>query len=622
LVESKRGGALTLRFAALAALLVLGPARGEEQPPVRQILLLQSLDRGNMIVDRFTGNLRVDLDRHAERPVNVVQVVVGPTGFVGAPEQAIVDFIRAAYVDHPKPDLIVTVAGPAAVFARKHRAQLFPDSPLLFSAVDQRYLQDTPLGKNEAGVAVMNDFPGLIDDILQLLPETKQVFMVMGTGQIGRFWHQELNSQFARFRDRVSFVWSDEMALREILRRCASLPKHSAIFYLAFGTDAAGAAYADERVFADLHAVANAPLFTRHSVYFGSGVVGGKLMSIDDLGRRTADAALQLLNGASPGNIRVAPQLPGQPMFDWRELQRWNIPESRLPAGSVVRYRNPSVWLEYRGTILAAVGALVLQMLLIIGLLFERRARQRAEIDSRRSLALAADAARRGTMSALTHSILHEIIQPLSSMMHNAQALQMMVTAKRATPYTIGEILADIDAEGVRATQIIERYRSMLRSRQMQKKPVDLHDVVRESLALVAHDLRGRQILAKLVLSSNSCVVMGDQVLLQQVFLNLMINAMDAMAETPPPLRQITITSLLVGADVEVAVRDTGPGLPSDIVDTLFTPFVTTKSHGLGVGLTIVRTIVDAHGGSIEARNNNEGGATFTVILRAAQQRQ
>jgi signal transduction histidine kinase len=614
-----RQGLIGARCVALAGLLMLGPASGEAPPPLRQILLLQSYDRGNMILDHFTGNLRVDLDRRAGSPVNVVQVVVGPTGFVGASKQAIVDFIRSAYVDRLKPDLIVSIAGPAAVFARKYRRQLFPDTPLLFAAVDQRYLREAPLGGNETAVAAVNDFPRLVDDILQLLPQTRQVFMVMGSGEIGRFWHQELNEQFKRFHDRLTFVWSDDLSLPEILRRCASLPAHSAIFYFTFGTDASGAAYADERVLADLHATANAPLFAAHSVYLGSGVVGGRLMSIDDLSRRTADVAVRLLNAAPPGSIRVPPQAPGQPTFDWRELHRWGIPEIRLPSGSVVRYRNPSMWREYRGTVLSAAGALAIQALLIIGLLFERRARQRAEIDSRRNLALAADASRRETMSALAHSIAHELGAPLGSMMHNAEALQMMITAMGATPDTIGEILSDIQADGVRATQIIERHRAMLRSHQLQKKPIDLHAVVSESLALVAHDMRARQITVNVNLSSNPCVISGDQVLLQQVLVILVINAMDAMAEMPPARRHVTITSEVRATDVEVTVRDTGSGLPADIIGTLFTPLVTKKSHGLGIGLTIARSIVDAHGGTIEARNNPEGGATFTVTLRAAE---
>ena len=607
------------RYSALAGLLMLGLASAEPQPPVQQVLLLQSFNRGNMILDHFTSSFRVDLDHGAGRPVNVVQVTVGPTGFVGASEQSVVDFIRSTYAGHPAPDLIVTAAAPAAVFGRKYRQQLFPDTPLLFAAVDQRYLQEAPLGRNDTAVAVVNDFSRLVDDILQVLPETRQVFMVMGSGQVGRSWRGELDEQFKRFRDRLTFVWADDLSLAELLRRCASLPEHSAIFYFTFGTDAAGAAYADERVLAELHATANAPVFAAHSVYLGTGVVGGSMMSIDDLSRDTAGAAIEILNGASPGSVRVPPRAPGQPIFDWRELQRWGIAESRLPAGSVVRYRSPSPWREYRAVILSAAVALTIQALLIIGLLFERRARKRAEIDSRRNLALAADASRRATTSALAHSISHELSQPLTAMMHNAEALQMMIAAQRATPDTAREVLSDIEADGARATQIINRLRTMLRSHQLEKKPIDLRTVIKESLALVAYDQRTRQVAVTVDLSSNPCVSNGDEVLLQQVIVNLVMNAVDAMAELPPARRRITITSEVKGADVEISVSDTGPGLPADIISALFTPFVTTKSHGLGIGLTIARSIVGAHGGTIVALNNPEGGATFTVTLRAAE---
>ena len=357
-------------------------------------------------------------------------------------------------------------------------------------------------------------------------------------------------------------------------------------------------------------------MFASLSPMLGHGIVGGRLMSIDDLSRNTAEVATRILNGAPPGSIKVPPQQPSrQPIFDWRELQRWGIPESRLPAGSVVRYRRPSLWQEYKLIVLSAMGALVVQSLLIIGLLYQRRARQRAELDSRRNLALAADASRRQTMSALATSIAHEIGQPLSSMIHNAQALQMMITADRATPDTMGEILSDIRSQGVQATQIIDRHRTMLRSRQLDKEPIDLHAVISESLALVGHDMRARQIETTVHLSSNPCVISGDQVLLQQVLVNLVINAMDAMAETPPANRRVTIRTEVRAADVAVSVRDAGTGLPAHINGTLFTPFVTTKAHGLGIGLTIVRTIVDAHGGTIDARNNPDGGATFTVTL-------
>ena len=308
-------------------------------------------------------------------------------------------------------------------------------------------------------------------------------------------------------------------------------------------------------------------------------------MSIEDLSRSTADVAIRLLNGAPPRSITIPPQGAGLPTFDWRELQRWGIPESRLPPGSIVRYRAPSLWQEYRGTVLSAVGVLVVQSLLIVGLLYQRRARRRAEIESRRNLALAADANRRQTMSALTSSIAHELGQPLTAMINNAQAGRMMITANRATPETMCEILSDIESEGVQATQIIDRHRTMLRGHQLDTKPIDLHDVIHESLALVAHDMRTRQVEATVNLSSSPCIITGDQVLLQQVLVNLVMNAMDAMAETPPARRHVTISTEVRAADVEVSVRDNGTGLPAQINGTLFTPFVTTKAHGLGIGL-------------------------------------
>ena len=452
------------------------------------------LTAATSIVDQFTGGFRVELDQRTGEPVNVIQVVVGPTGFVGAPEQAIVDFIRSTFADRPKPDLIVTVAGPAAVFARQYRQQLFPDTPLLFAAVDERYLQDAPLGENETAVAVTNDFPELVDEILQLLPETRQVVMVMGSGSIGRFWRQELEGPFRRFDDRLTFVWSDELSFPELLLRVASLPDDSAIFYITFGTDAAGAAYADERVMAELHAAANAPLFAGHSVFLGAGVVGGRLMSIDDLSRRTADAAIGILNGAPPRRSEVLRRSSSQPIFDWRELQRWGIPESRLPPGSVVRYRGPNLWGEYRGTVLLAAGALAAQAFLIIWLLFERRARQRAEVDSRRNLR----ACRRRQSP-------RDDVRPDDLDWTRAHATAQFDDAQRSSAADDGDgQCCDAGRDQRDPVRYSDRWpprradhrapSSNAPQSSATRAPDRSSGVVTETLALVAHDMRARQI--------------------------------------------------------------------------------------------------------------------------------
>jgi signal transduction histidine kinase len=606
---------VVLAFAGLA---------GAAEPPVRQVLVLQSFDRGNRILDHFTTNLRVELDEQVGGPVNYIQVIVGPTGFVGAPERSVVEFIRSNFVDRPKPDLIISIAGPAAVFARKYREQLFPDTPLLFASIDRRYLGEAPLGANESAVPVVNDFPMVLDDVLQLRPQTRQVFMIIGSGSLVKFWRPRLEEQFRRFDHRLKFIWSDEMSLPEILRRCSTLPENSAIYYVAFGTDAAGAAYADDRVFAELHATANAPMFALHDVYLGAGIVGGRLMQIDELVRRTSRAAGEILNGASPANVAVPPLLPGPPVFDARELRRWDIPESRLPPGSIVEFRSPTLWTAYRGAVLAGTGALAIQALLIIALLFERRARRRAEIESRRTLGLASDVNRRETMSALTSSIAHELAQPLSAMIHNAEALQLMIDSQHAIPGDIRDVLSDIENDGILASEIIERHRTMLRSRQMQTRSIHLKTIVDDTLALVAHEMIARHVEVDTRLAGNSCLINADPVLLEQVFVNLVINAMDAMdakSTTSSTRRHITIASEVRGGTVQVSVHDSGPGFAADIAGRLFTPFVTTKPHGLGIGLAIARTIVEAHQGSINARNHPDGGAEFTVTLPIKRER-
>ena len=611
-----------LRCAALAGLLMLGPAWSETQPPVRQVLLLQSFDRGNMIVDHFTGNLRVDLDRNVGSPVNVVQVVVGPTGFVGASEQAMVDFIHSAYADRPKPVLIVSVAGPAAVFAHKYRRALFPDVPLLFTAVDQRYLQDAPLGENETAVAVASDFPRFVDEILQLLPQTGRVFMVMGSGQIGRFWHQELNQQFTRFRDRLTFVWSDEMSLPEILRSCANLPAHSAILYFTFGTDAAGAAYADERVLADLHATANAPLFAGHSVYMGSGIVGGRLMSVDDLARHTADSARRLLNGAPPGSIRVPPQVRDQPLFDWRELQRWGIPESRLPSGSVVRYRNLSVWQEYPRTILSAAGALAIQAFLIFALLYERGRRRNAEQVSRQQLAEVVRLNRLSTAGELSASIAHELRQPLSAILMNSEEADVILNSKTPNITELKAIVNDIKRDDRRASEVITRLGRLFRRIPNETQDVDLNDVVREVFGFLSWLAAARQITLSTSFAQPAPLVRGDAIQLQQVILNLLMNAMDAIRDAKS--RQRTIvgrTAVLDRRFAEVSIEDSGPGIPAGTEEEIFQPFFTTKESGMGMGLALVRTIVENYGGQIGAETREQGGAIirFTLPLLKAQ---
>jgi len=389
-----------IRLAALV-FLVASPVAAE----VHRVVVLQSRDRGSLTFDAFVGSFRADLERVSSEPVVFTQLVVNPTGFDDIPEQAVVDFLQSAFMHHPRPDLVMTIGGPAAAFTRKHRQQIFPEVPLLFASVDQRFLDEAPLTARETAVPVGSDMAGTVDDILQVFPHTSTVFMVMGTGPIGRFWHRELQRDFQRFNDRVTFIWSDDLTFAEILRRVAVLPSNAAVLYLTFGADGEGGAYSEDRVLADLHAAANAPLFGARGALLGHGIVGGRLTSADKLGRVTSEVAHRILKGASPGSIRTPIEKPGQPEFDARELRRWDVPESRLPAGSVVRFREAGLWERFRSIIIAGSSLVLAQAALIGALLVNRAKRRRAERSLREHVSTLSAA--RAALSNLSGRLLH-----------------------------------------------------------------------------------------------------------------------------------------------------------------------------------------------------------------------
>ncbi len=345
------------------------------------MVLLQSFDRGNLSLDRFTGVLRVEMERGND-PVAFTEFVVSPEGFDEVPERAIVEYLRAAFEGRPKPDLVITTGGPAAAFAQRHRTQLFPDSPVLYASVDHRFVRDGVLSDRETAVAVANDPKAIVAEILKLFPGTENVFVVIGTGALGRFWRSEVESASIAG---VRLIWPDGLSYAAMLERAATLPPRSAIYFHSFDVDAESATYSGQRVLADLHERVTTPIFGGQGAELGYGIVGGNLISTDDLGRETAEAALRILEGTSPALIRTPVREPGPHIYDWRELQRWGVAEARLPAGSIVRFREPGVWDRFKWVIIGGGTALAAQTVLITALLFNRIKRRRAEQSLRES---------------------------------------------------------------------------------------------------------------------------------------------------------------------------------------------------------------------------------------------
>jgi PAS domain S-box-containing protein len=222
-------------------------------------------------------------------------------------------------------------------------------------------------------------------------------------------------------------------------------------------------------------------------------------------------------------------------------------------------------------------------------------------------------------LGELTASIAHEVNQPLGAILSNADALEMLLESSSGRPEEIRTILSDIRREGLRASDVIRHVRSLVRGRSMEMRDLDVNGVAQEVLSLVNAECRRRGVAMRTDLESSLPAVRGDRVWLQQLLLNLMMNGLDAMSDQPAGERRLLLrTQRKSGPEVEVAVVDRGHGVPKDLLPRLFESFVTTREQGMGLGLSISRSIVEAHGGRIWAENNPGGGATMRFTLPAA----
>ncbi|HWB02855.1 MAG TPA: PAS domain S-box protein [Verrucomicrobiales bacterium] len=232
------------------------------------------------------------------------------------------------------------------------------------------------------------------------------------------------------------------------------------------------------------------------------------------------------------------------------------------------------------------------------------------------SLQDAAHMSRLAIMGELTATIAHEINQPLGAILTNAEAAEILLSQSSPPLKEIEHILADIRRDDVRAGQVIRRIRSLLRKKEIVLAPLDLNKVTREVLRLIAPETFRRGVAVQQELTSHPLLVQGDAIYLQQVILNLALNAMDAMDAIPMPQRRLKVsTSVRENGLAMLTVSDTGTGIPSETVPRIFESFFTTKPEGMGLGLGIARSIVEAHGGRITVGTGTEGGTHFHTFL-------
>ena len=512
--------------------------------------------------------------------------------------------------------VIVTVGAATLDLVLRWRTELWPGTPVVFSVVDEMdFKRLNPPSDVTGGIATV-PLASSIAAARAVVPDLNSIVFVGDTwGRQVVYQNWKLEMPDATRGLNVIDLTGSTMA--ETRKQVEALPKSSAIIYSAMYSDGQGTFYPPATAIGLIAEKANRPIVVAAETFLAPGGFGGFVLVPGLIGVNAAKTALRILNGESPSNIPVTVADAVKPIFNWRQMERWDVSESDLPSGSEIRFREPGIWNAYFWQAIALASAILAQAFLIAFLLYERKKRNNAEVQARSRLTELAHANRQATAGELSSTMAHELNQPLGSILTNTETAESILQSPSPDLNELKEILADIRLADLRAAEVINRMRSFLKRTPFELTDIDLNETVRGAFDFLSVQAAARNVALYLKPSSEPLKIKGDPVQLQQVVLNLIVNSMDAMS-TIPFGRTVIVRAQNGGSSATISVSDSGPGIPPEKLNEVFDPFFSTKKQGMGIGLSIARTIVQAHKGHIWAENQTEGGAVFHLKLPLA----
>jgi signal transduction histidine kinase len=524
--------------------------------------------------------------------------------------------LKEKYRDKPI-GVVVAVGTTTLEAVLRWRDKLWPGLPVVFAMVDEFDFAQLKLPPGVTGSTVRLPLADAIKAARAVVPDLESVVLV------GDPWERQATFRsWGRDKSKVgSGLKITEVvgfSMAETRKRVEALPERSAIVYSAMYSDGEGAFYPPASALGLIAEKANRPIVVASETFLKPGGIGGFVLVPTVIGADAAKLALRVLNGEPPSNIPVTVTQAVKPIFNWQQMQRWNVKETDLPPSSEIRFYEPPFWEKYRWQSTSIVAVVLVQAALISVLLHERRKRTDAEVEARHRMTELAHVNRQATAGELSSSIAHELNQPLGAILTNTETAELILNSSAPDLSEVMEILADIKRDDLRANEVIHRMRSFLKREPFEVKDIDINDTMREAFGFLTIQASARNVALYLMPSPEPLRVKGDPVQLQQVILNLIVNSMDAMASMPYGRTVIGRTETGRGSSALISISDSGPGIANEKLNEVFDPFFTTKSQGMGIGLSIARTIVQAHKGRIWAENQTGGGAVFRLSLPLA----
>lgn len=602
-----------------------GAAAQRATRPARVLVIYQQQAETQPMLE-FAQQLRTTVGEEMGSPVEFYQEALDFDRFTGLEQSSPLANYLADKYRRFNVDVVVPVGGRALKFAVDQLGRGLPNVPIVFALCAMPQTDPAAQPANVTGrISPASRFAPTLEMARRLQPDAERIVVVGGAGPSDSTSVAAVVNAAATLGESLELTALQGLPLDELLPRLRRVPPRSIVIFANYRLDGRGHAYEPLDIVGSIAHATPAPVYTQLASYVGEGVVGGSVLRFDDEAVRTGRLIVRVLRRRPGERMPPVELIDNSFVADWRQLRRWGLSETRLPPGTQLVFREPTLWQRYRTVVLLTLGVIAVESLLLGSLLAERRRRKRAQLvaeeqqrradETRRQVA---HMARVALVGELTATMSHELRQPLAAIRMNAEAGAKIV-ARDTGQFSdderevCGEIFSEIVADDVLASDIITRVRALVRREELPQQPVDLNEICRTSARLLQYDAVTRHAEITLALDPGLPMVSGDPVQLQQVVLNLMVNALDASAASPNP--QVTISTVARGEEAEVAVHDNGPGLTEDVRQHLFESFFTTKPHGLGLGLPIVHSIIERYHGRVRAENAEAGGAVFRVVV-------
>ncbi|MAU46273.1 MAG: histidine kinase [Yangia sp.] len=603
-------------FHIIAILMICSPVLAQEEPWAKQLRILviysgSSTLAANVAVEAGFASVFSSVDRQSRYEIYVEyrDAQRFPTD---ADELNFIESMVGKYGDQDF-NVIVTMGPEALPLGIELRRSIAPRALLLSGGIQDATLKQYSHIEGLSGVLSTFDLRGTFELARQMQPKATRAVVFTGSADFDERWQafavEELSDASQPSVEMVS-----DLTLEEFKAHAAALRPSDILLVLTIFEDADGRRFVPADALAAIAEVSGAPTYGVYSSNIGRGVVGGSFSTFEATGAAIAEQALKILDEPSAAESSVL--APVVAVLDWRELRRFDLDPERRPAGSQLVFYDPSVWERYGPQILAAIAIILLQSSTIAALIVLERRRRRGSAELIQRRIEMARLSRIAQLGELSGAIAHELNQPLTSILANAEAGSALLAQGQPDLTEIGDVLRDIADDDRRAADIIVNLRRLMANDSVGLERADLNDVARSTMRLISNEMVARGVDVQLRLSREMLIVEGDVQQLQQVLLNLVLNAADAMADQQ--MRKMIIsTGLGINDRRLLTVSDNGPGLPDALTDDPFKPFATSKSQGMGLGLSISQNIAEAHGGELRFTRSTKEGACVELALPA-----